>query len=74
MYDLYKEFTGKDLKGKSREELLAIAKELEIEVDDSFSSMKLLDEIFGEKQEQGNCRNRNNRYSYNFKFCMCPLG
>ncbi|MFC2129811.1 lysine--tRNA ligase [Bacteroidota bacterium] len=51
MFDLYKEYTGKDLKGLSREELLKAAKELEVEVDDSFSKMKLLDEIFSKKVE-----------------------
>ncbi len=51
MFDLYKEYTGRDLYGKSREELLAIAKELEVEVDDAASAMKILDEIFGEKVE-----------------------
>ena len=51
MFDLYKEFTGYDLKSKTREELLVIAKDLNIEFDDSFSQMKLLDEIFKEKVE-----------------------
>ncbi|MFH1050295.1 MAG: lysine--tRNA ligase [bacterium] len=51
MFDLYKEYTGYDLKGKSKEELVAIAKELNIDVDANFSKMKLLDEIFGEKVE-----------------------
>jgi len=51
MFDLYKEFTGYELKGKSREDLLAIAKEFNIEVDTGFSKMKLLDEIFGAKVE-----------------------
>lgn len=51
MYDLYKEYTGYDLKGKSREELLEISKKINVDVDDSFSTMKILDEIFGEKVE-----------------------
>ncbi len=51
MFDLYKEYTGYDLKGKNREELLSIAKELNVEVDESFSVMKILDEIFSEKVE-----------------------
>jgi len=51
MFDLYKEYTGKDLKGLGKEELLKIAKEIGVEVDDSFSTMKILDEIFGEKVE-----------------------
>lgn len=51
MFDLYKEYTGKDLFGLSREELLAAAKELHVDVEDDASSMKILDEIFGEKIE-----------------------
>ena len=51
MFDLYKEYTGKDLFGLNREELLAVAKELEIELPDNASAMKILDEIFGEKVE-----------------------
>jgi lysyl-tRNA synthetase class 2 len=51
MYDLYEKYTGKDLRGLSREELYDVAVGLEIEVDKSFSKMKLLDEIFGEKVE-----------------------
>ncbi len=51
MFDLYKEYTGKNLKGLGKEELLKIAKEIGVEVDNSFSTMKILDEIFGEKVE-----------------------
>jgi lysyl-tRNA synthetase class 2 len=51
MFDLYKEYTGLDLYGKSREELVGIAKELNVEIDDNDSAMKILDEIFGEKVE-----------------------
>ncbi len=51
MFDLYEEFTGKDLRGMSREQLYEAAVEMDIEVDKSFSKMKLLDEIFGEKVE-----------------------
>jgi lysyl-tRNA synthetase class 2 len=51
MFDLYKEYTGYDLKGKTKEELFTIANELNIETDKSFSKMKLLDEIFGAKVE-----------------------
>lgn len=51
MFELFKEYTGKDLKGMSREELLNAAKELGVEVDDDASQMKILDEIFGEKVE-----------------------
>ena len=51
MFDLYKEHTGFDLRGKSREELLTVATQLEIPIDPKASSMKILDEIFGEKVE-----------------------
>ncbi len=51
MFDLFKEYTGKDLRGLSRDELAAIAVSLGIEVDSSYSSMKILDEIFSEKVE-----------------------
>jgi lysyl-tRNA synthetase, class II len=51
MFDLFKEYTGKDLKGMSREELLAVCDEFKIEVDPKAPSMKLLDEIFGEMVE-----------------------
>lgn len=51
MFDLYKEYTGKDLFGLTREELLVAAKELHVVVEDDATSMKILDEIFGEKVE-----------------------
>ncbi len=52
MFDLFKEYTGFDLQGKSREELLKIAGELRVPIDPQASSMKILDEIFGEKVEE----------------------
>lgn len=51
MFDLYKEYTGYDLKGKTKEELLEIAHKIHVKVDSSMSHMKILDEIFGEKVE-----------------------
>ncbi len=51
MFDLYKEYTGKDLKGKSLEELLKIADELKVEIPKGASISKVLDEIFGAKIE-----------------------
>lgn len=51
MFDLFKEYTGKDLKGLSRDELASAANELGIETDSTMSSMKILDLIFGEKVE-----------------------
>ncbi|HOK13664.1 MAG TPA: lysine--tRNA ligase [Candidatus Kapabacteria bacterium] len=52
MFDLFKQYTGYDLKGKSRNELFEIAKQLNVDVDDDASSMKILDEIFGAKVEE----------------------
>lgn len=51
MFDAIKEFTGKDLEGKSEDELRAIAKELHIELDPSAGVGAIIDEIFGEKVE-----------------------
>ncbi|MPM82986.1 Lysine--tRNA ligase [bioreactor metagenome] len=51
MFDLYKEYTGLDLRGKSRKELFRAAEYLGMMVDPKASSMKILDEIFGEKVE-----------------------
>ena len=49
--DAIKEKTGYDLNGKSEEEIRAIAKKLEIEVDETMGKGKLIDEIFGETCE-----------------------
>jgi len=51
MFDLYKEYTGYDLKGKNKDELIQIARNIGVKVDSSMSTMKILDEIFGEKVE-----------------------
>lgn len=51
MFDLFQEYTGKNLRGMSRDELAEVAKSMGIEIDATFSSMKLLDEIFSEKVE-----------------------
>ena len=51
MFDLFDKYTGKDLRGMDEDKLYETAIELGIEVDKSFSKMKLLDEIFGEKVE-----------------------
>jgi len=51
MFDLLKEYTGFDLKGKTREELFVIARQIGVECDPSFSWSKALDEIFKEKVE-----------------------
>jgi lysyl-tRNA synthetase class 2 len=49
--DAIKEHTGHDLLGKSEDEARAIAKRLDVEVDDTMGYGKLVDEIFGEKCE-----------------------
>jgi lysyl-tRNA synthetase class 2 len=47
MFEAILEHTGHDLSGKNLSELQAIAKELHIEIDDSFGIGKIIDEIFG---------------------------
>ncbi len=51
MFDVIHEFTGKDLRGKTELELRAIAKELHVEVEPSFGTGAIIDEIFSEKAE-----------------------
>lgn len=51
MFDLYKEYTGHDLRNRTHAELVSIAKELKVQIDETFSSTKILDEIFSEKVE-----------------------
>ncbi|RNC85536.1 MAG: lysine--tRNA ligase [Balneola sp.] len=48
MFEAIEKETGHNLYGKSLDELKAIAKELHIQVDDSFGTGKIIDEIFGE--------------------------
>ncbi len=48
MLDSIKEFTGYDLTGKNEDEIRAICKELNMEVDETMGKGKLIDEIFGE--------------------------
>ncbi len=52
LFEAIKQYTGKDLYGKTTEELKAVAKELHVEVEDFWGSGKILDEIFGEKVEE----------------------
>ncbi len=49
MFDLFAEHTGRDLRGLTREQLVVAAKELHVDIDPSWSAMKLLDEIFSIK-------------------------
>jgi lysyl-tRNA synthetase class 2 len=51
MFDAIKEYTGKDLRGKTEDELRNVAKELHVEVDPKIGSGGIIDEIFGEKVE-----------------------
>jgi lysyl-tRNA synthetase class 2 len=46
MFGAIKEFTGRDLRGKSEEELSTIAKELGVEVESMLGAGALIDEIF----------------------------
>ena len=46
--DAIKEKTGYDLEGKSEDEIRAVCKELQLEIDDTMGKGKLIDEIFGE--------------------------
>ena len=49
MFDLFRQHTGEDLRGLSREDLLAVAKKIHVDVDPKASAMKILDEIFSVK-------------------------
>jgi len=51
MFEAIKEYTGKDLEGKSLDELKTIAAELNVHVDDTMGIGKIIDEIFGEYVE-----------------------
>ena len=51
MFDAIQEYTGKNLRGKTEEELRAIAKELHIEINPAIGAGGVIDEIFGEKVE-----------------------
>jgi len=49
MFDLFYEYTGKNLQGLNQNELILLADELSVEVAPNSSSMKILDEIFSKK-------------------------
>ncbi|MCX6284191.1 MAG: lysine--tRNA ligase [Bacteroidetes bacterium] len=51
MYEVIKHFTGIDIDGKSEEELVSLAKQLEVPIDKTMAKGKLIDQIFGEKCE-----------------------
>jgi lysyl-tRNA synthetase class 2 len=49
MYELLQEYTGHDLRGKSKDELLKICNEIDVPIDPKSSIMKVLDEMFSVK-------------------------
>ncbi len=49
MYELLKEYTGHDLQGKTKDELISLCKEIDVPIDPKSSFMKVLDEIFSVK-------------------------
>ncbi|MBI5022234.1 MAG: lysine--tRNA ligase [Ignavibacteriales bacterium] len=51
MYDVIKEFTGKDLRHKTEEEVRATAKELHVEIEPGMGRGSVIDEIFSDKVE-----------------------
>jgi len=51
LYEALEKYTGMNLFDKSRDELIAAAKELNVETEDFWDSGKILDEIFKEKVE-----------------------
>ncbi len=52
MTQAIKEYAGVDITGKSEDELRAICKQLDIEVDETMGKGKLIDTLFGEKCEE----------------------
>jgi lysyl-tRNA synthetase class 2 len=52
MFELFEQYTGRNLRGLSREQLLEEARNMGIGIDPTMSSMKILDEIFSEKVEE----------------------
>jgi lysyl-tRNA synthetase, class II len=51
LFESIKKYAGRDLYGKSKEELVKVAKELHVEIETFWESGKILDEIFSEKVE-----------------------
>jgi lysyl-tRNA synthetase class 2 len=51
MFDLFQEYTGMNLRGLNRAELLKAARSLHVEVASDATAMKILDEIFSQKVE-----------------------
>jgi len=51
MYEVIQYYTGFDINGKSEEELIALAKQLDVPIDRTMAKGKIIDQIFGEKCE-----------------------
>jgi lysyl-tRNA synthetase, class II len=51
MYEVIRHYTGIDISGKTEEELVAIAKSLNVPIDPTMAKGKVIDQIFGEKCE-----------------------
>ncbi|HAL56963.1 MAG TPA: lysine--tRNA ligase, partial [Bacteroidetes bacterium] len=51
MFDAIKEYTGRDLRGKSEEALRTVAKEMHLEVDPAMGAGAIIDEVFSQKVE-----------------------
>jgi lysyl-tRNA synthetase class 2 len=51
MYEAIQHFTGIDISGKTEEELVVLAKSLDVPVDPTMGKGKVIDQIFGEKCE-----------------------
>lgn len=51
MYDAIREYTGKNIEGKTEDELRGIARELGLEIDSTLGTGAIIDEIFSEKVE-----------------------
>ena len=48
MYEVISHFTGIDIAGKSEQELITVAKELNVPIDPTMAKGKIIDQIFGE--------------------------
>ena len=51
MYEAIQHFTGNDISAKTEQELVALAKSLDVPVDPTMGKGKIIDQIFGEKCE-----------------------
>jgi len=53
MYEAIRHFTGFEIEGKSEAEIVQLAKELGVSIDNTMAKGKIIDQIFGEKCEPG---------------------